>query len=878
MSGAFAYMPSSKFYLPFDFYNPQPEFLSILTNIINNKSWTITRDRIFYSCIPKNYVFPEHGWKIHISGKIWDSEEILKKVSHYCYTNAVAFKCLMDKRVFDINNNKAINRSSSGKFITIYPKDTEHFLMLIKDLFFLLEKYEGPYILTDRRYGEKGIVYYRYGGIALNTKYKDGQPIHLLTSPNGDIFIDDRKPIFQLPNWVKDPFENTEKHLEKEKPFLLNNRYKIKSAIRFTNAGGTYLADDMKTNKEVIIKEARPFTVQYGHMKDARDLKKTEFNILKKIGYLHVSPEPIEIFEEWEHTFLVEDFIEGQTIKQFVAHNAPFSIPNSGTTDMNSYYEKVAIIMISILESLLKIHSENVIVGDIGADNIILHENGTATFIDFDASINLDTEYDKQIFRTIGFSNQYNQVDNFKRDLIGIGYLLFYMLVPCSNLIEQDDNFYVRFLKYMEKKYGLPREFRILAESLISLDYSKEIQDCISLIKDINVSMTIGGDSHINTEEINEIIEKVARFILNNQLQSDNQLFPSDINATEFISVTHGATGVLRALSYCGVKYSRDLDRFVSNNVEKNFDKIGLGLHYGLSGICWYMLENGEVEKAKEFISIIETDLHTVKSLDLSEGLSGIGLLYLKFYSQFRDKAYLKKARMIGESLINENKEAIANLKQIGYAQGKSGIALFLLYLSQVCEDKKYSSFGKEILIEEIYTGKEINNGYLYPSQTDTSNFYYPYFKTGTAGIASVAVRYLYVLQDKRLEDEVKKLGNGLFCELAVDMGLYAGLSGIANSLFDLYQFTREKKYLYKTFELINNMKQLLLNINENEIGTPGSLMYRLSCDYSTGGAGFIMLLNRVVNNQSNFHFFLDEFILKEGKYKQENQLEISFN
>ncbi|WP_010093498.1 serine/threonine protein kinase [Ornithinibacillus scapharcae] len=296
-------------------------------------------DRIYISCAPKDYKFLEYGWKIHISGTIWDSENILKEVSKICYEHEVAFKCLMDKEIFDASQNKAAPRGSSGKFITIYPESEKHFKFLISILYDKLKDYNGPYILTDRRYGEKGIVYYRYGSISVSSVVIDDKDVQILKTKDGKVFIDDRKPVFQLPSWVKDPFRSEEKKPNKE--LLLNNKYKINKVLRFSNAGGTYLAYDLlNNNRLVIIKEARPYTVQHGKYKDALDLKETEYAILNKIKTLNVSPNPIDFFKEWEHAYLVESYIEGKTIKEFVAAENPFVTPNASLEDFNQYYKK----------------------------------------------------------------------------------------------------------------------------------------------------------------------------------------------------------------------------------------------------------------------------------------------------------------------------------------------------------------------------------------------------------------------------------------------------------------------------------------------------------------------------------------------------------
>ncbi|ESU34502.1 hypothetical protein G3A_00690 [Bacillus sp. 17376] len=863
INSSYILLPSKRFYLPFDFYKPQNEYFNIVKNIVDPENWYIIRDRIYISCFPKKGPLPTHGWKIHISGTIWDSEEILEKVSRFCMEHSISFKCLMDKVVFDANQNKVADRSGSGKFITIYPESEKQFIEVTPKLYKLLSMYNGPYILTDRRYGDKGIVYYRYGGINIGLVKLGNQYVHMIKSENGEEFIDDRKPRFQLPNWVKDPFQKNNFNKEKKNNFLLNNRYKVLSVLRYTNAGGTYIAEDIQNAEKVIVKEVRPFTVQYGNRKDAVSLKKTEYAILKKIHSLGVSPIPIDIFKEWEHTYLVESYIDGPTIKQFVVNENPFSKPNSTVNDFNEYFKKIVKIFTNILKTFETIHKNNIVVGDIGPENIILKDNLNPIIIDFDTSLDLDTTDEKHIFGTIGFHNKFNKPDDFKRDYIGIGYLLFYMISPSNNLSELDEHFYKHFLSYLEKQYNLPSQFKEVIEKLIEGDTIQPAEDYISIINDINPNFSETQIREVNISEIEEIIRKVSNFILNSKLDGETQVFPADYLATEYLSIANGTAGILRALEYCDIKIDSAMYNVFKKQVKQNMFQSQLGLHYGLSGICWYLLENNEVFIAREILSYISENLEDIRELNIGEGLAGVGLLFLKANLILKEDDYLKTALTIGDKITEDQRDNVNNIQQIGYESGKSGISLFLLYLSLVSKEEKYINFGTELLKEEIGKGIEINDGYGYPANLTNKNIVYPYLARGTAGIAAVALRYQTVLQDNVfLEQEIEKITNGLLCKLSVDIGLFNGLSGIVSTLIDFYQFTKEVKYYNFACELINNMKQFLLKENEDELACPGSLMYRLSCDYSTGAAGFIMLLKRTLSNKGNPHFFLDELLL----------------
>ncbi|WP_157998033.1 lanthionine synthetase C family protein [Ornithinibacillus scapharcae] len=471
----------------------------------------------------------------------------------------------------------------------------------------------------------------------------------------------------------------------------------------------------------------------------------------------------------------------------------------------------------------------------------------------------MDSNIEKYSFSTIGFSSQIENPEDFRRDYVSLGFLIFYLLTPSSNIVELRKDFYDPCLRYLEDKYSLPKEFRKLITLLNNTNEKTNVNEFISVVIDIQPNLKFSKNIQLEND-IDNKINKIGKFILKNTLNGENQFFPSDFMAREFLSITHGTAGVLRALDYCKIDYDIELSRKYNHIINENHNNIQINLNTGLAGICWYYLEQNATEQSRRLLNIISERQNTVTKLDLGNGLSGIGMLYLKTYLMIGERDYLYKAIDIGESILNSTE--INSIKKVGISNGRSGISLFLLYLSVITNSGKYAKFGKKILLEEIEYGHEINYGYGFPSSVDKPNFLYPYFSEGTAGVAAVAIRYYHLFNDSILKEEVVKLGNGLNCVLATELGLYSGLTGIANTLLDYYQFTNDRKYYNKTCEIINNIQQFLLKDDGEGLGFPGSLMYRFSCDYSTGASGFIMLLERIKSNKNNFHFFLDELFI----------------
>ncbi|HEL0993448.1 TPA: hypothetical protein TVW89_001905, partial [Streptococcus equi subsp. equi] len=100
-----------------------------------------------------DYVLPEYGFKIHISGTFQNYKAIFSVVFPYLKCHHISFKYLKDEKMILENVSDMEDPSESGKFITIYPRDREHCKQLLSDLYELIPvETEGVYILSDRNY------------------------------------------------------------------------------------------------------------------------------------------------------------------------------------------------------------------------------------------------------------------------------------------------------------------------------------------------------------------------------------------------------------------------------------------------------------------------------------------------------------------------------------------------------------------------------------------------------------------------------------------------------------------------------------------------------------------------------------------------------
>jgi len=149
-----------------DFYAPR---LADFHELVFSKlppEWDIKRRGIWFQCSSAQNILPDQGWKIHVSATRANAREILDRVSTLLFeAGDVDFKFALDIPTLYLLNGKNWPRAASGKFITIYPGSNGRFLELIEQIYAATREFQGPYVLSDHRYKDSHVVFYRYGGV-----------------------------------------------------------------------------------------------------------------------------------------------------------------------------------------------------------------------------------------------------------------------------------------------------------------------------------------------------------------------------------------------------------------------------------------------------------------------------------------------------------------------------------------------------------------------------------------------------------------------------------------------------------------------------------------------------------------------------------------
>lgn len=835
------------------FYEPVDSNKHMFKDFYLDKTWTVNTIREWKYCIKNDEKLPSQGWKIHITSTVDQAQECLNKVLPYLVKKNISFKFVPSLEELLIKNSKYGDRASSGKFITIYPQNKDIFLELLPELEVLTSSLKkGPYILNDKQWYNSN-VFFRYGAFKKMTTIVNGRRVFAIKSPDGKYLPDIRAPFYQVPGFIEEPERIKKMTVIQNDNFSkidtsVFDKYNVESALHFSNAGGVYKAK--YKDKFYVIKEGRSQAGLDQLNRDGFKRVNNEYHVLKKLKGKKYLVEAKEYFEIWENNYLVEEFLEGINLSDFIAQNFPFS----SYQDRDKYAIQVKSILTQLKEALIDLHNSGYAMGDLQPSNVLISNSNKIKLIDFETATSLKEEY-KPGLQTPGFVSQC--VRSFEEaDWFAYWRLVRFMFMPIGPVSDLSET--------VEKSQD------ISIRDYFGNDIFKFIQNMKIFINHrVNLS-GFNSDNHlssIQTSSINDVstlINNLAKGIRKNIRYSSNQLIYGDIRQyTEHFgaySIAYGGFGAIMALSRLGKLNDKDIKwcHQIGEQILKHMDRnTPVGLFNGVSGVACILYEIGEKKLAVELIKKIAVNDNKY-DITLYSGLAGLGLSYLSFYKQTRQSYYLDQA----VNVLNQLKEDFSNQVSIhstedseipyGLMHGWTGAAYFVFEMSKIINDSGYEHLAKEIFQSEI------DKNVVKDKKTKTAQIsdyslgkerLIPYLGEGSIGLALVLNEFRKrnnAFRTKNYTDMLDNLCNveKTFC--CYSPGLIRGATGfLLLQLLTNKQVGEDSKY---NLSILQNY--LLQDIKNETIFCPGDYNYRISLDLFTGNAGVVLGLLGLKNSR----------------------------
>ncbi|MFI5363163.1 MAG: class III lanthionine synthetase LanKC [Elusimicrobiota bacterium] len=869
---------NKRFYEPFD---QRPVAAADFMDFVSSKldgGWKMARKGVWVHCHNGKTVLPSQGWKIHLSTVPLEARRLLEAIVPYLTERGVSFKFLGDARTLRLINAKTWGRGGSGKFVTIYPTDVEHFKRLLAELETLTRGFRGPYILSDRRYKESKVLYYRYGGILSNSRLQpDGTRSQMIATPEGREVEDVRTPTFQPPEWAKDPFPELKD--PNEGAALNNGRYAVEKALQFSNSGGVYVALDSVTGRRVVLKEARADVYGFSDTDDAAAMLRDEFAVLKRVEDCGFAPKPVELFQEWEHLFLAEEYLEGYIPLRTLTVQGSFLLDSNPTRESVADYLRKDLGILRQLAAIIdQMHARGVVWGDISFNNILIHpETLDVKIIDLESAHIAGGGPGRRIF-TPGFvdaATMSSAAPTVADDYYGFGAVMLHLLTNVNGIIGLKPTVWKQMLEEVSKDFGLPSEVLAVVEKLLDQDPARRPRPSAALQEAFGAPERVGSirfndqDLHEqgSREELAAMVRGACDFIRRNaDLHRKDRLFPADplVYQTNPLSLAHGAAGVAYALAKIEGAADPAFTDWIGK-AETSPESYPPGLYNGLAGVAWAQWDLGLSDEALATLEKSVDHPLLAASADLYNGLAGWGMTNLRFWLKTGERRFLENARRAGDSLVRTASRGEAGLSwkgkgdviHYGMAHGSAGIGLFLLSLDRALGGG-FQTAAESALAHDLAQATQLPDGSMSWRRTEmTGNIVYPYWKYGAAGVGIVALRFLKTLKNDRYREIVEKIYLQCDRKYTLFPGRNDGLAGIGEFLLDAHLATGEKKFLSSAHKIAAGLKIFAIHGKEG-VAFPGNGLARISCDLATGAAGIALFADRLLRPRPA-DFLLDE-------------------
>lgn len=798
-------------------------------------------NRHWMYCFRKGTVLPKQGWKIHLSCLVEDAQKTLDTSVPIFFENNVMFKYVCSGFELSIKNSKYGDRGASGKFITAYPQDEKQFIKLLDLLNEATEDIKkGPYILSDKRWKDNNI-YFRYGGFIEMYSFFDGRKELAIIDDKGEYVADRRGPVYIVPDFVQEPEAikqmDKEREIIEEKSSPLDN-YKITEALHFSNGGGVYLAIDNRDNKKVVIKEGRPGAGIDATGRDAFQRVRHEVEILKKLINKPHIVQIINYFDSWEHTFLVEEYVEGMTLNKWLGLKYPFTI---GLTDTNAYSENVITILTNIQSGLLSMHSSGVALGDLSLTNILVNTDLDIKFIDFEAADDVESTKSSGL-ATIGFVSPLTKTRE-ETDWFGLLRIARQLFLPIGDVNDLKSSIEYKHDRWIEDTYGTKainkvREIEKICMKKIALFFKYKP----------NAKISYSSKNY----SISNIMKKLREAMISD-IKLTKCFLHGDIRQYEFkggkLNVLTGGYGMVMALFRTG-----ELPKMAYTWAQKYCEKkyiTGLddGLFTGKAGIATVLYEIGLKQEAKEVFDSIDINKE-LGDVSVISGLAGIGLALLSvssdpIFEDFLPKC-IKIANQLKEALVNNIKIITldSDFVTMGLIDGWAGVSLFFTALYRATNNKVWMDLSITALSKDIDNCKLDDIGVM---QIDDKTRYLPYLAGGSIGIA-IAIYQIRDLGDsQKWSKEFESISKLIKTRICYNPGLFRGMC----SFLELYNVRHCYDGYVSKQDIDRILNQLMLFMVENgdKIRCPGDYGYRYSYDLFSGSAGVLLALKDTVQN-----------------------------
>lgn len=795
----------------------------------------------------------EDGWKVHVSARPDRLQHVLDTVADVCFDQEVTFKHLSTRHFYWWTHHRHAPRAQSGKFVAAYPPDADAARRLMERLRAELAQEEGPYILTDRRFKDSRTVHYRYGAFTPRFRLQaDGLRVPLVRDGNDEVVPDRRGVSFHLPEGVADPFVEAGPDAGAG-PQTDFGGFVVESAVRYSNAGGTYRGRELATGRPVFIKEARSHTGLREDDAAATEQLREEWEALTALHALApgLVPEPVAYFREWEHEFLVTERVAGIPLWRWLSGYHPLFTVGSTADDFSGYYARCEKILSGIESAFDQLHALGYLFVDVSPGNVMIGADDAVRLVDFGAAHRLGTEFRRA--GTPGHMPPQSLLDGGDLavyDRYGLASLAQFLVGPLNLVVQRNPDALAHLHHDLSEHAPIPpslwrraTRYHAPSDSPRLPNPDEAAADPVRCLTELRDQVADALVAMVDVGHPVRVVPTIAQGYLSN-----------------VVNVAYGTAGVVHALRRSGRTLPAGLLERLRADALRAVGGLPPGLMFGTAGIARVLADCGLLDEALDLLGAADRHVLTGECATLAGGSAGVAQAHLALYGHTREQWHVDRALALASDLPPDDDDLTPLLganDATGLLHGRCGIALMLHQLATVTGDARHLDRAVRLLHHELDRAVDPDaRGLVFPVSTKDRRAL-PYLFAGSAGTAYVVTRCLNTVDDERLAEALPRMLAPLHLNYTIMPGLYQGLAGLAFVLADHARLTGDE---VSRQAAIRNARGLFKYAVPHPIGVRylGDQLLRFSGELWSGSAGVLLALTQVLTPRSDGLFAID--------------------
>ncbi|GGZ11962.1 hypothetical protein CP967_18425 [Streptomyces nitrosporeus] len=835
--------------------------------------WTRSAMGEWTALTPPDPRLPTQGWKIHVSATAGSAPEVLDAVRDYCFRRSLLFKFLTTPGMLMLRNSKYGDRGSSGKFITLYPRDEAELRLVLEELDELIGGRPGPAVLSDLRW-RRGPLYVRYGGFTLRMgRGPSGESVPCIEDPDGNLVPDVRGPAFRPPAWVPLPPFIAQALADRNKGGGLGSfPFKITQALHFSNGGGVYRATDTRDGRPVLVKEGRPHAGLDDTGADAVARLRHEYEALAALDGLPAFPRVLDWRKGNEHWFLTREYVDGEPLgKEATARNPLVHAVTARQTAMSldGYTRWALDVLDRIEDAVSSMHERGLVFGDLHPNNVLIRPDGSIAFIDLETTRPAE-DHTGQAIGAPGFAAPAGTTGT-AVDRYALGCIRLSVFLPLTALLSWAPHRAEELIARITERFPVPEDFgaRVRADLALGAGVSAKSPAAVpggrpgvSAVPAAGAS----GETGPRAEPVDGPLATAGRIgagvLASATPERTDRLFPGDADQFSHpdggLNIANGAAGVLWALHGAGIEVPEPYVDWLAEAARRE-RSARPGLYDGLAGIACVLHDLGRPDAAAELLDRAlarPREHHRDGSPDhsLAAGTAGLGMALLHLAGRRGDDSLAREAHRLADELADGLSARLSgdgasaawpgpeSGRRPGLLRGGSGEALFLLTAhgpDHDLLDAAHAALTHDLLVSGRLPGAPT-------APQPPAPWHAHQLAYGGAGQAIAVHAFLARRRDPRLTAVQDVLLTDLTSEFHPACGLFTGKAGALAALVHTDDGSDATRRAIGA--LTAGLELFAVPQEDGATGFLGDHLLRLSTDLASGSAGVLAALTAARN------------------------------